>query len=256
MGLMDTLINESKPAPPKVLAYGLPGVGKTTLAADAKAVLIDCENGAGAIPKLHRTPYLKTWPEIKQWLDEMAALTKPPRVVAIDTLDWMVQRIKEHVVVDLDPKKPGQITNSLGASHGGYFQARDIISNFIYRYVLPPLNAMNSHGAAILLLAHAANVKITTPEGTTVFMAAPDLPEFILPAFVEWSDCVFYAKDAGERRVLQTVGSNVVVAKNRYSLPAELPLSWGSFVSAMAQKWPKPEQAASASPSANGEAKS
>ena len=35
-----------------MIVYGQPGVGKTTFAAQAGALLIDCENGAGAIPGL------------------------------------------------------------------------------------------------------------------------------------------------------------------------------------------------------------
>ncbi|MFW5690784.1 MAG: hypothetical protein ACOCXY_03145, partial [Planctomycetota bacterium] len=38
--------------------------------------------------------------------------------------------------------------------------------------------------------------------------------------------------DGGER-VLRTVGSPACVAKNRYSLPAELPLSWSAIMQAM-----------------------
>jgi hypothetical protein len=41
-------------------------------------------------------------------------------------------------------------------------------------------------------------------------------------------------KDGGER-ILRTVGSPACVAKNRYGLPAELPLTWDALVAAMAQ---------------------
>jgi hypothetical protein len=39
-------------------------------------------------------------------------------------------------------------------------------------------------------------------------------------------------KDGGER-VLRTVGSPACVAKNRYDLPAELPLSWPALMQAL-----------------------
>ena len=52
-----------------------------------------------------RAPYLQSWPPMRLWLVEIA--DAPPEGVealAIDTIDWMVQRIVEHVVLDLDGK--------------------------------------------------------------------------------------------------------------------------------------------------------
>ena len=235
MTLMGTLIKTTTPAPPKMIVYGQPGVGKTTFAASAEAVLMDCENGAGAVPGLTRTPYLETWPQMRQWLLELAGLPRgqSPNALAIDTIDWMVQRIVEHVVLDLDGKNKGDVTNTLGTAHGGYFKAREIVQNIVYRELLPTLNAVADQGAAIILLAHAANTKMTTPEGFDQRLASPDLPQWIAAPFIEWADCVLYACRDGERRLLRTEGTNVILAKNRYSLPAEVPLSWGALMQSM-----------------------
>ena len=234
MSLIDSLITSTMPAPPKMIVYGQPGVGKTTFAASANAILIDCENGAGAVPGLKRTAYLQSWPEMRRWLVEIAS-TPPDDLpaLAIDTIDWMVQRIVEHVVLDLDGKSPDDITNTLGTAHGGYFKAREIVQNIVYRDLLPMLNAVADNGVAIILLAHAANTKMTSPEGFDLRLAAPDLPQWIAPPFIEWADAVLYASRDGDRRTLLTEGTNVILAKNRYSLPAELSLSWPSLIQAL-----------------------
>ena len=184
--LMNSLITTTTPAPPKLIVYGQPGVGKTTFAASARAVLIDCENGAGAVGGLTRTPYLQTWPQMRQWLVQLASASADGiPAVAIDTIDWMVQRIVEHVVVDLDVKSPSDITNTLGSSHGGYYKAREIVQNIVYRDLLPMLNAITDLGAAVILLAHAANTKMTTPEGYDLRLAAPDLREAVVAAVTQ-----------------------------------------------------------------------
>ncbi|MFW6042010.1 MAG: AAA family ATPase [Guyparkeria sp.] len=234
MTLMNSLIKSTTPAPPKMIVYGQPGVGKTTFAASAGAILLDCENGAGAVSGLTRTPFLQSWPQMRKWLIELA--TTPPdgvAAVAIDTIDWMIQRIVEHVVMDLDEKSPNDITNTLGTAHGGYFKAREIVQNVVYRDLLPMLNAVAETGAAIILLAHAANTKMTTPEGYDQRLASPDLPHWIAPPFIEWADCVLYAHRQDDQRLLLTEGTNVILAKNRYGLPAKLDLSWPALMQAM-----------------------
>ncbi len=235
MTLMNTLITNTTPAPPKLIVYGQAGTGKTTFAASANAVLLDCENGAGAVADLTRTPYLQSWPQMRKWLVELADMDRAaaPQAVAIDTIDWMVQRIVEHVVLDLDGKSPNDITNTLGTAHGGYYKGREIVCNIVYRDLLPMLNAVADNGSAVILLAHAANTNMTTPEGYDQRLASPDLPKWIMPTFIEWSDCVLYAFRGENRRAMLTEGTNVILAKNRYGLPAEVPLSWPALMQAM-----------------------
>ena len=113
-------------------------------------------------------------------------------------------------------------------------KAREIVNNIVSRDLLPLLNAITDRGIAVILLAHAANTKITTPEGYDVRLAAPDIPQWIAPTFVEWADAVLYAsRETTGERVLTTEGTSNVTAKNRYGLPETLPLSWEAFAEAM-----------------------
>jgi hypothetical protein len=100
--------------------------------------------GAGAVPALTRTPYLQTWPEMRQWLVELAS--RPPEgvpTVAIDTIDWMVQRIVEHVVVDLDGKSKTypEMQVSVGVELGKFYLAQNYPNPFnpstVIEFVVP-----------------------------------------------------------------------------------------------------------------------
>ncbi|MCX7934928.1 MAG: ATP-binding protein [Planctomycetota bacterium] len=226
------IITGAKLSPPKIILYGGPGIGKTTFAAMADALLVDCENGAGAIANLVRTPYLQTWPEIKQWLADIAdAQDIGQRIVAIDTIDWCINRITEYVVIDLDGKKPQDITNTLGSAHGGYFKAREIVVNIVARELLRALNQIVRAGKAVLLLAHASHQRIMTPEGYMIETAAPDIPQYLAPIFIEWADCVLYAHmDAEGKRRLRTSSASNILAKNRYSMPEVIDFSWQAIL--------------------------
>ena len=137
------------------------------------------------------------------------------------------------MTIDLDPKANGNVCNTLGSSHGGYYKAREIVANIVYRDLLPLLNALANRGTTILLLAHACNTQMTSPEGFDIRLAAPDLPHWIAPPFIEWADCVLYAQKVGDRRILTTAGTGIILAKNRYSLPPELPLEWQPLMQAI-----------------------
>ena len=113
---------------------------------------------------------------------------------------------------------------------------REIVNNIVSRDLLPLLNAITDRGIAVILLAHAANTKITTPEGYDVRLAAPDIPQWIAPTFVEWADAVLYAsRETTGERVLTTEGTSNVTAKNRYGLPSKVGLSWKDLSDAIQQ---------------------
>jgi DNA polymerase III delta prime subunit len=239
--MYDQIITNTQPAPPNLIIYGEPGVGKTTLAAQAGALLIDTEGGAGAVPGLRRTPHLRTWAEMERWLTAVA--NQPPDglgVIAIDTLDWLIAAMQIDVLDrdNTDKGKPKDILlNTLGSAHGGFFKARDIVENLVRRSLFPTLNAIRNRGIAVLMLAHAGHEKINNADGTQTRMTAPDLPAYIMPLFREWADAVMYAHVADGQRVLRTVGTNTVIAKNRYNLPPLIPLAWTEIEAGIALHW-------------------
>ena len=238
-GLQDQLIRATTPSPPKIIVYTPPGVGKTTLAGDAKAALIDCEDGAGNIAGLVRTPYLATWPKIREWLYEF--VQNPPEGthgVGVDTLDWMIRRIEEHVAIDLDPKSDG-LLSTMGTAHDGFYKARDMVKNIVYREVFPAFSAIVASGRSVLLLAHAANVKMKTPEGFDSKAAAPDLPPYIMQSFIEWADAVLYGDIIDGQRVLKTQKTNLITAKNRYDLEPVEPFDWAHIANKIKQHVPR-----------------
>ena len=231
MSVLASVITKPTPVAPKGIIYGPPGVGKTTFGASAEnSLIIDCENGAGTIP-CQRTKYLQTWQEIEQHL---SAIEKEPhkyQVIAIDSLDWMLRRIEEHVA-----GCGAKIDQTLNKSHGGYGNGKQVLRNYIYSILLPMLDRIVNRGVAVILLAHAKRTDITDVDGVTTEKTSADLPDDFLSVFVEWSDFVCLARinTADGSRVMQTNETSRALAKNRYGMPDEIPFTWAAFTGSIA----------------------
>lgn len=229
MSLLHGVIRETTPSAPKGLVYAAFGVGKTTFAGSAAdSLLVDCENGAGTIP-CQRTPYLETWQDIENWLTAIERDEHKYRVVAIDTIDWLLRRLEEHV-------NGRTLTQTLNKSHGGYGNGKSVMKNYIYQILLPSLNRIVNRGVALVLLAHARRTDITDIDGATLEKTAPDIPDDYLNTFVEWADfCCLARFDNDGRRVMATNndGAPHALVKNRYNMPPVIDFAWPAFASAV-----------------------
>ncbi|MCK9469309.1 MAG: ATP-binding protein [Porticoccaceae bacterium] len=214
---------------PKGIIYGPPGCGKSTFALRAQdAHLVNTENGA--LEYGSKSPYLETWPQIKQWLDALENDPHDYRVIAIDTLDWLLRRVEEHVAGVTDER--GALDRTLTKAHGGYGSGKLIMNNYVYRMLLPIFDRFVNRGWAVILLAHAKRTEMTDVEGVTTVRTAPDIADERLNVFIEWSDFVGLAQvlPTGER-VMSVTDQPHAVGKNRYGLPPQIPFTWDAFAS-------------------------
>jgi hypothetical protein len=230
MSILNSTITKPTPTAPKGCIYGGPGVGKTTFASSAEnSLIVDCENGAGTI-QCQRTPYLETWPAIEQWLTAIEKEKHGHQVIAIDTIDWLVRRLEEHVA----GVSGTQFASTLNKSHGGYGNGKQVLKNYIYRCLLPTFDRIVNRGIAVILLAHAKRTDITDIDGVTVEKTTPDLPDDYLNVFVEWADFVCLArKDVDGKRTMLTTEDNRALAKNRYGMPTVIDFTWPAFTGAI-----------------------
>lgn len=231
MSIFKNVQQQMTPSAPKGIIYGPPGIGKTTFGACAKgSLIVDCENGAGTIA-CHRTPYLDKWTDINEWLTGLENEQHDYAVVVIDSLDWMLRRIEEHVSGSNDAKG---VDKTLHKSHGGYGNGKQVMKNYLYTLLLPQLNRIVNRGIALILLAHARRTDIMDVDGITIEKTSPDIHEDYLNTFIEWSDFICLARMGTEnQRILITQDNDRAVAKNRYGLPPVIPFDWNSFIAAI-----------------------
>lgn len=220
------VIKQATPTAPKLMIYGLSGVGKSTLASKLKnPIFIDMEGGLNNMD-VARTPVLSTFEQCVNVLAELYQAADNGKreydTIVIDSADWLVRKMVEKAA-GIDKKN---ISETLNRSNGGYGNGKQVLENYVRTGFLPRLATLNSMGYGICLIAHADRKVLMNAEGNDVEQIAPKIDVNTMNVFVEWCDEVFYLKkDIAGERVLVLESDDVALAKNRLGLTGEVKLS-------------------------------
>lgn len=208
---------------PKVMFYGLAGVGKSTLASKmSKPIFLDFEGGLNYMD-VARTPQIQSLDEFYMDLGELYRKSEREYdTIVIDSADWLVRKVVEKAA-GIDSKN---LEETLNRSNGGYGNGKQVLENHIRTKLLPTLVALNKKGYGICLIAHAERKNMMDADGVDIEQISPKIDVNTMNVFVEWCDNVFYLKkDADGERVLVLESDNVALAKNRLGLTGEVKLS-------------------------------
>lgn len=229
-------------AAPRVLVYGVEGIGKSTFAAGAPSpVFIQTEDGLGAL----QVDHFPIATRVSDVLDAIGSLFSDDhefKTVVIDSLDWLETLIWRDIEAKYDAK-------DLAYGKGAMIAADK------WREILDGLTALrNERGMAVVLIAHTEIKRFDSPETEPYDRYQPKLQARSSALVREWCDAVFFANyktivkkdDVGfnktvargistGERMLFTSERPAYMAKNRYSLPESIPLSWEAFAKAITQ---------------------
>lgn len=229
--------------PPRVVLYGIHGIGKSSWAAQApKPVFLQTEDGLGEID-CDKRPLATSYQQFIHQLGEICQEEHDWQTCVVDTLDWLEKLIWADVCKAHNKKSIEEI----GYAKGYQFaldQWKEVIAGFEY--------LRRERGMAIVLLAHAKIEKFNDPESQAYDRYTLRLHRDADAYICEWSDAVLFATqkkrvevqdvgfnktraiakpvglDGGER-VVRATGGPVCTAKNRYGITGEIPLSWEAF---------------------------
>lgn len=246
--------------PPRILAYGPEGVGKTSLAADAGALFADIEGGSGELD-VARYPFNPGEPDefkprsYDQLVDMVDDLIANPehgfRALCLDTADALEALIHQH----LCKKYKVDSIEKIGGGFGkGYRAAVEELRRFLSK-----LDTIRAQGVAVILVAHARTTTFKNPEG-------PDYDRFGLKVYdgkeasfagqlKEWCEIVAFIhfesgakKEEDEkrargwstnRRIVQLARDAAWDAKWRLTVPMEMEFEldaaapWAPFADAI-----------------------
>lgn len=210
---------------PKLMIYGLSGVGKSSLASKLKKpIFLDFEGGLNYLGVDRSEQYTDLdvfYRDLVELYTKAKADKREYDTIVIDSVDWMVRKVVEKAA-GIDKTN---LSETLNRSNGGYGNGKQVLENHIRTKLLPFLVTLNKVGYGICLIAHAERKDLMDADGVDVERVAPKIDVNTMNVFVEWVDSVFYLKTIDDERYLVLEGDNNVLAKNRMGLHGEVKLS-------------------------------
>ena len=255
MSLLATIQHGRQTMPPRVLLYGTEGIGKSSFASQApKPIFIQTEDGLDEIDT-DKFPLATGYDQVVTALADLQREQHAYETVVIDSLDWLERLVFDKLCVEHN-------ASSIELVAGGYSKGYTLALNY-WREIVAHLNALrNQRGMVVLLIAHSKVERFEDPEASPYDRYSPRLHKHAAALVSEWCDAVLFAtrkmrtqsedagfgrkrttayaigKDGGER-ILRCVGGPSCVAKNRYGITEELPLSWAAFIQALTNHQPQ-----------------
>lgn len=226
---------------PRIMLYGVEGIGKTTFASQAPNPIFICtEDGLGSLQVEH-FPLATKASDVLDAIGSLVSENHEFGTVVLDSVDWLDNLIWSDVESTHDAK-------DLAYGKGAMIVAER------WREVLAGLNALrNDKGMVVILIAHCQIKRFDSPEVEPYDRYQPKLQERSNAILREWVDAVLFANyktivkkdDVGfnktsnrgistGERLLYTSERPAYMAKNRYGLPESLPMSWEAFSKAIA----------------------
>lgn len=228
------IIKGKLPGAKKVVVYGPEGIGKSTFASKfPDPVFIDTE-GSTKDMDVARLPAPSSWNMV---LEEVRYVIQNPSIcktLVIDTADW-AEQLCIAAVCDKHQKS--------GIEDFGYGKGYVFLQEEFGKLLNLLTELVEKKKVHVVLTAHAKMRKFEQPDE----MGAYDrwemkLSKNVSPMIKEWADMVLFAnykthvvkvdgknKAQGGQRVMYTTHHSCWDAKNRYSLPDEVPFEYGSI---------------------------
>lgn len=229
----------SKILPPRLVFYGVDGIGKTTFGSQSpNNVFIQSEDGEGHL-RLNAFPAPECWNDVVKILTALREQEHDIQSVVWDTIDWIEPFIWAQVAKDQGESSIDEI-----GYNKGYLFAIEY-----WRQFLGGLNMLRKERNIMnILLAHTATSRFDDPQAESYDRYDLKLDKRAASIVREWADVVGFAnykvattkQDVGfNKKIVRGIGSGMRTvqfyerpafkAKTRFNMPQELSFDWNTF---------------------------
>lgn len=235
MSLLQSIHSGKRQQAPRLMIYGIEGIGKSTFAAQAPgAIFVPTEDGLDQIA-CDSFPPARTFPDAMNCFNTLANEKHDYRTVVLDSGDWFERLVWDQICKDFGVK-------NIEKADGGYGKGYSHAMTY-WRQLVDVLRRLREEkGMISIILAHAKVESFTDPESSTFDRFSPRLHKYASAYLCEWCDAILLAtrelgavkgERSGGNRILRCNPSAVGVAKNRYGFPDAMPLEWNALYQAM-----------------------
>lgn len=228
------IVKGRQAGPVRALIYGPEGIGKSTLASKWPAPLfVDAESGTLRLDVHRVQPF--SWSAVLSTVDELVRNPQGYQTLVFDTADWLEKMAAASICAEHNQKS----IESFGYGKGYTYLAEE------WKRFLDKLAVLQAKAALhVVLLGHACMRKFEQPDEAGQYDRWElKLSKQVAPACKEWADLVLFlnyktivvesetgkAKAQGGRRVMFAEHHPCWDAKNRFGLPAEMPLDFAAL---------------------------
>jgi hypothetical protein len=229
--------------PPRILVYGVSGIGKTTLATSAlNPVVIQTEDGLGTID-VQSFPLAKSYTDVMDALASLATEAHDLKTLVVDSLDWMEPLVWAHACTR---------NGWPNIEHPGYGKGY-VEALILWREYIDAINYLrDTVGMTVVQIAHTNIKRFDSPESEPYDRYEIKLHKTANALVQEHSDVVLFANyriattkaDAGfNKKITRAIGSGervlytqerpAFLAKNRYGMPESMPMAWANVAAAI-----------------------
>ena len=242
MPKLDSVKRSFNQAPPRIVMYGVGGLGKSTFAASApNPIFIPVEDGISTLD-VDAFPVVRTYADIMEDLSSLCTEEHDYKTVVIDSLDWLEPIIQAEICAKYK-------ADSMATACGGYGKAY-VKEVEMFHEITKALDWLRiNKGMTPILLAHCEVRTFNDPYSASYDRYFMKIHKLSCDFMYEWSDIVLFAymdvavvrdgntisvrpigKDGGNRK-MRAVSSPAAIAKNRHGLPEVMDLRWDEISS-------------------------
>lgn len=240
MNLSDIVSTADQDQALRVLIYGVHGIGKSSLGTEFKSpIFMRTEDGMKGkqFKGVARMELVTTWEQAKEQLKMLLRDEHDYKTLVVDSIDWLQSMIFEKIAEAQDKEDINDI--GYGAGHKkamGYMQTFLTLCDELRRH----------RKMTIVFIGHSTVNRVDRPDMEAYDTFGVALHKWVAPLVYQWCDIVLFAnykvrvKSAGEHfgtskykglgngdRVIYTEERPTQQAKNRFSLPYEIPFKEG-----------------------------
>jgi DNA polymerase III delta prime subunit len=258
--MFDRLKMRRADKPPRILTYGPPGIGKTTLASEfPNAVFLQIEDGTPGDVEILSFGKINTYEEITNALGDLYNEAHDYQTVVIDSVTELERLVFAETCRRGDDKGNAKANIEDFGYGKGYVYAQRV-----WQELLAALNYLrDDRGMTVFLIAHSKVSRFDDPETVSYDRYELDLHKQSVGLIEREMDCIFLmkspitvktqeqgfnkeravAKDGGGIVMAYTVGRPAFVAKNRFGIPAQIRIDKGSGYAVLAPYFPQTQAA-------------